>query len=110
MFCSMLLDQSLPDQGDISEYTHQRVCHSGHGFDKYIQGYTYNILSDITHSIAGNGCFVSGGALAVTLQDAGFDVFFCVIERTAGVAHEQGAGNRNNGCTDQQAAHIFHAE
>ncbi len=47
----MLLDQSLPDQSDISEYTHQRVCHSGHGFDKYIQRYTYNnILSGISHS------------------------------------------------------------
>ena len=50
------------------------------------------------------------GALAVALERAGLDVLLGVVERAAGVAHEDRARDGHDGRADEQTADELHAE
>ncbi len=89
------------------EEVDQGVADSGHHLDEDIKRNADNVLAGIADGIAGDGRLVCSRALAVTFQRTGFDLFLRVVERAAGVAHEDGSRNRHDGRADQQAADEF---
>ena len=67
-------------------------------------------LAGVADGISGDCCLVSSGALAVAFDSAAFNVFLRVVERAAGVTHEDGSCDSNDCCADKHAAHELQTE
>ena len=88
--------QILPSASYRADNDREGIGYGRHRFNEYIQRYTNDILSGIAYGVAGNSSLVCRGAFAMAFDSAGLDILLGVIERAAGVAHEDGSGYSDN--------------
>ncbi len=98
------------DERDGADDRGQCVGDGGHELDEDVQRHAHHVLAGVADGVAGNGGLVGGGAFAVTGDVLALDVLLGVVESPAGVAHEDGPGDSNDGSAHQNAAHELHAE